>query len=399
MTRKTMNLPGILASLLTFIFLSEASAFGAPGFPPKSCEIAVYYFPQWHVDPWNKQAYKRDWTEWELVQRAQPRFEGHKQPKQPLWGFEMEDDPKVMAKKIEAAATHGVDVFVFDWYWLERGSFLSGALERGFLGAVNRQKLKFAVMWANDDIQYGRGAVSEDVFVKATDHMIRRYFPQPNYWRVGGALYLSIFRVEKLVEGLGGVKRTAEVLQRLRERVAGAGLGKLHLNGVQRWNQALDAKRAQYREDSATMRRLGFDSVTSYHWIQFQVIPDFPATSYARYRDLAVAAMRRLPKLYDLPYFPVVCMGWDSSPRTPQDKPFERKGYPWEPVLVNNTPAEFRKALEMGKTCLDNRPGLSRVLFIEAWNEWTEGSYLEPDTEHGFGYLEQIRSVFGHANR
>ncbi|MGO8902351.1 MAG: glycoside hydrolase family 99-like domain-containing protein [Isosphaeraceae bacterium] len=36
-----------------------------------------------------------------------------------------------------------------------------------------------------------------------------------------------------------------------------------------------------------------------------------------------------------------------------------------------------------------------RVLTVNSWNEWTEGSYIEPDTVHGTKYLEAIRDVFG----
>ena len=56
-------------------------------------------------------------TEWELLKQAKPRFPGHLQPNVPQWGYEMDNDPAVMAKKIDAAADNGVDHFIFDWYW------------------------------------------------------------------------------------------------------------------------------------------------------------------------------------------------------------------------------------------------------------------------------------------
>jgi len=55
----------------------------------------------------------------------------------------------------------------------------------------------------------------------------------------------------------------------------------------------------------------------------------------------------------------------------------------------------FRDALAQAKAFLDGRPSVPRILTINAWNEWTEGSYLEPDTVHGLKYLEAVRSVFG----
>ena len=43
---------------------------------------------------------------------------------------------------------------------------------------------------------------------------------------------------------------------------------------------------------------------------------------------------------------------------------------------------------------LDAQPHGPKVLTINAWNEWTEGSYLEPDTVNRLGYLEALKAVF-----
>lgn len=69
-------------------------------FQNKKIDVSVYYFPNYHADVRNEKWHGRGWNEWDLVKCARPRFEGHDQPKEPLWGYEDESDPKVMAKKL-----------------------------------------------------------------------------------------------------------------------------------------------------------------------------------------------------------------------------------------------------------------------------------------------------------
>ena len=115
----------------------------------KDFKIAAYYFPNYHVDAHNERIHGKGWTEWELVKNAKPHFDGHLQPKIPLWGYENEADPKVMAHKISEAKKYGVDCFIFDSYFYEDEDFLGGCLDNGFLKSENKGELKFALMWAN----------------------------------------------------------------------------------------------------------------------------------------------------------------------------------------------------------------------------------------------------------
>lgn len=370
-------------------------------------QIAAYYFPNYHHEPINEAWHGAGWNEWEVVKRATPRFPDHKQPKIPLWGYEDEADPAVMAKKIDAAADHGLSAFIFDWYWHEEGPFLGSCLEKGFLEAPNHDRLKFAVMWANHDwleihpaarVQpypvRRRGPVSRAAFEAATQHMIDHYFSHPAYWRVDGKLYFSIYELMSLVKGLGGLAQTREALTSFRARVRSAGLGELHLNAVVWGIETLPTENT-LTEPNAILHDLGIDSVTSYVWVHHIPFTHFPDTPYARMREQCRREHMRLSEEFGLPYFPNVTVGWDSSPRTIQSDVFEEVGYPYYPVYTGNTPQEFQKALEDMRSFLDNKPSSLKIGTINAWNEWTEGSYLEPDTESGYGYLEAIRTVFG----
>lgn len=109
-------------------------------------QLAAYYFPNYHRDARNRIVHGEGWTEWELVKAARPRWPGHRQPNVPHWGETDEANPADMAQKIDAAADHGIDAFIFDWYHYEDGPFLQRGLDEGFLGAPNRARLKFALM-------------------------------------------------------------------------------------------------------------------------------------------------------------------------------------------------------------------------------------------------------------
>lgn len=373
---------------------------------PGDYHVGCYYFPNYHVDPRNERVHGKGWTEWEVVKRACPRFAGHEQPRVPRWGYEDEADPRVMARKIAAAADHGVDGFIFDWYWYDDGPFLNRCLERGFLRAPNRERLRFSCMWANHDWTdihpAGRrqpytllypGRVTPATFRRMTDHVIRRYFRHPSYWRIAGCPYFSVYDLGQLLRSFGTLAGTRRALDDFRARTCRAGLPGLHLNAVL-WGRPVLPGTAVPADPVELVRTLGFDSVTSYVWVHHAALGKRRTIAYRRmqraYRAYWLETARRCP----LPYFPNVTVGWDASPRTvPSERWDPTAGYPYTPIIAGATPAAFRQALREAKRGLAGAP--VRILNINSWNEWTEGSYLEPDTRHGMAYLQAVREVFG----
>jgi hypothetical protein len=368
--------------------------------------IACYYFPNYHPgDPRNQQAHGKGWSEWELVKAARPRFPGHFQPNVPLWGYCDESDPQVMARKIDAAADHGVDVFLYDWYYYDDGPFLNRGLDLGYLKAGNNARVKFALMWANHDWinihPYKRnaprtvlypGVVSPESFEKICDHVIAQYFSQPSYWRIDGKPYFSFYDLGKLMENFGSLPAAQAALERFRAKAKAAGLPGLHLNAVS-WGRPVLPVEKVPADPAKLVKDLGFDSVSSYVWVHHVSFPKLQ-TDYDFARDKYLEYWDRAEQMFDVPYFPNVTMGWDPSPRTVQSEEYGNFGYPLTNTLAGNTPERFREALLKARQRLQERVAGPRVLTINAWNEWTEGSYLEPDEVHGLKYLEAIGEVF-----
>jgi hypothetical protein len=115
--------------------------------------VAAYIWPSCHDEKMSHEAlWGEGIGEWEIIKKGDPRFDGHYQPRIPLWGYVMDDDPVAWEQKINAATDHGVNVFIFDWYWYDGKPYLEETVDSGFLKAGNNKKMKFYLMWANHDV-------------------------------------------------------------------------------------------------------------------------------------------------------------------------------------------------------------------------------------------------------
>lgn len=360
----------------------------------KDYYVAAYIWPSCHDDVL---AREKLWSEgsgeWEVIKKGNPRFDGHYQPRLPLWGYELDNDPKVVEKWIDVATDHGVNVFVYDWYWYDGGPFLESALNDGFLKARNNTKMQFYIMWANHDVKYNYWNVhrykdNTDILWDAkvdwknyqiiVDRVINQYFKCPNYFKINGEPVFSIFSVHKLMESFGNSEEQArKALDYFREQVKKAGFPGLHIQ----WNQGggsmlSEAAAGQFRN---RVKAMGFNSVAMYNMGGFD-------EDYLAYGANSIRIREQMDALLDVPVFPCVSIGWDDTPRFPAKDIHDVVHY-------HNTPQSFAALLAKAKHYADSHPGQPRLITINAWNEWVEGSYLLPDRLNGFGYLEAVKEV------
>lgn len=370
----------------------------------KEVQLAAYYFPNYHADPLNEARHGAGWTEWRLLQCARPRFPGHLQPKMPLWGYEDESDPKVMEKKARTAAEYGLSAFIFDWYWYEEGCFLSGGLEKGFFGGGAGKYLPFALMWANHDwtdifpkkihkpgeLLY-KGQISREKGYEAFDYISEKYFSRGDYWKVNGGFYFSVYELAGFIRTFGGLEGAKKAIEYFRG--AAAKYGRIHLNCIYYETPILQGE-AAYRDFNKTVNYLGFDSVTGYTWLHHHAT-DKLLFDYKELAEMSLNDYGAFKNMFTLPYYPNVSAGWDSSPRTVQSDTYGNyEEYPFSSVVTGNTPEAFGRALRRTYELVKNASG-AKVITLNAWNEWSEGSYIEPDTRYGYAYLEEIGKIFG----
>lgn len=384
-------------SLLFAFLCCSIFAFGEG--KKQQYDVAAYIWPAYHDDPRFKEIniFPEGKGEWEAIYKAKPKFEGHRQPRVPLWGYLDEADPKVQEKKINTALKYGVNTFIFDWYWYDDKPFLERVLNEGFLKARNNEKMKFYLMWANHTQTgyldpnepdkskvFWKGEVDFDIFDRFTDHVIKDYFMRPNYYKIDGMPVFAIYELSTFINGLGGMEEAKKALDHFRNKCVKAGLKGVHLQAIL-WH-ALPSTLSGVPGDKSdtqenTVKYLGFSSLTNYQWVHFVSMNQ----DYASWGEKAVSKYKEFSESFSIPYFPHVSIDWDNNPRFP--------GGP-QPAVSNVTPQKFEKFLYKAKEFIDKHPNQTPLVTINAWNEWGEGSYLEPDTEYKYGFLKAVKKVF-----
>lgn len=389
------------------LFLLFGCVFAAE--TPAKVEVMCVYYPHWHSYPKGNEWFGADrWKEgeWEFVKTAKKRFPGHKWPLRPLPGYLNGKDPKDVETEIALASNAGIDVFLYDYYYYDGQITQEEALEEGFLKAKNRHLMKFALMWCYHDrvdsfrcgygtekrLLMGRKHVPEEL-VGLIDVSIERYFNKPEYWRKNGKLFFSIFNANNFVVKVGREKVRQAIVE-ARARVRAAGLGELELNAQ---NVPFD--------QVGLMKEIGFDSVTHYGFNTFSI----PYANREFKDGCRLFDFGRVPEPLKkrseqfaggpLPYYPVVPVGWDVTPRCRLDEPFPWRSvgngapaYPYCGTFTNVTPETVERCLREAKELAEKTSG---VVYINGWNEYTEGTYLLPTLREGDAMLRAVARVFG----
>jgi len=347
----------------------------ASGAPLRAKAIA-FYLTQFHAIPENDEWWGKGFTEWTNVARGYPRFIDHYQPRVPRdLGFYDLGQDGVLERQVEMARAAGIHGFSFYYYWFDGKRLLENPLER-FL-ADRSIDFPFCLMWANENWTRRWDGQEEELLMEQTYDPdrdadliddLQRHFDDDRYIRIGGRPVLLIYRLD--------------IIPDLRD-------------SVDRWRRIWKLRHgedplilaAQTFGNSDDPRPFGLDGAFEFPphqvgghggWLNDELElldPTFTA-GVLSYATSMKASLSRLHP--DFPLVKTIIPSWDNDAR--------RQGQGL--VVHGSTPDLYENWLRgLADIATAHPVDGESLVFINAWNEWAEGAYLEPDVHYGAAYL------------
>ena len=372
----------------------------------KEKKVIAFYLPQFHRIPENDQWWGEGFTEWTNTKKAKPLFDGHYQPKTPLnEDYYDLSDVTVMERQATLAKEYGLYGFCYYHYWFKNGKKL---LEKPVENMLNDPKvdIPFCLCWANEnwtrnwdggnfeviaEQEYGNQAEWEKHF----DYLLP-FFKDDRYIKYQGKPLMVIYKPDQIYQ-------IDSMLRFWRKRAIENGLpGLLFLRQhpgdiyggidyaikfqpISLWNgwqgysdvdkKSIGRDIKQIIKKTAVM--LGFEKE-----VQKKLVKQFQSERKTSMPTLLYDYDEAWDAILNQQEFgSIFCSGafvsWDNTARNKHGR-----------IFHGASPEKFKSYFSQ----LLQKDSAMNLIFINAWNEWGEGAYLEPDEEYGYAYLDAIKA-------
>ena len=345
-------------------------------------KVIAFYLPQFHPIPENDKFWGKGFTEWTNVRKSTPQFTGHYQPHLPGdLGFYDLRSAEVQSLQIEIAKQYGIYGFCYHYFWFNGKRLLQKPLEQ-FLSNKNLD-FPFCLCWANENWTRTWDGMENDILIKQNHspeddiNFISDIAPalrDNRYIRFNQKPIIIVYKTSLFPDP----KATA---QRWREYCLKNGVGEIYLI----------ATRVNGFQDPVS---IGFDATVEFppheqnsreHTGKVNLLnPQFQGHIYD-FNDLADTYLKIFSDKY--PNLKTVTPGWDNSARRPGNGA----------VFLGSGTVPYsrwlRGACEQTINSAKNTNNFPPFIFINAWNEWGEGAYLEPDRKYGYANLNVTANI------
>jgi hypothetical protein len=317
------------------------------------------------------------------VKKAKPLFEGHRQPILPSdeVGFYDLKDPEVLRRQAKTAKDHGIDGFVFHYYWFDGRKVLDTPINNWLNDPTI--DLPLAICWANEPWTRRWDGLEHDVLIPQAhgEDWANRFWDDispilndPRYIRVDGAPMLVIYRA-------GDIPDPVEAIRTWRQRAADDGHPALHVILVAPSRDFTGQERGLRKQANATIAfppgsGLALESLSHLETVKASAVRG-DVYAYA-----SCFSHQRPGPSGDEP-LTTVFPGWDNTARRGAD------AY----VFHGSDPVSWARSLRSA----NGNP--QPLLFVNAWNEWAEGACLEPTRRFGASSLRGLLDTHLHAGQ
>jgi ADP-heptose:LPS heptosyltransferase len=342
----------------------------------------AFYLPQFHPIAENNWAHGMGFSEWHNVIKAKPLFRGHYQPRIPgELGFYDLRSEEALDRQIHLAQEHGISGFCFYYYSFNGRKPLYKPIENFLKSHIDAP---FMCVWANENWTKRWDGGDREVII-AQHHSdvddllvlreLIRLFSDPRYVKIKGRPVFMVYKPHLFPD----IRRSVDLW---REEIVRQGFSDIYLVMVDDW-----------KLDPHHPREIGFDA--SYEIPSNIVPPEVLWSDTAelglchefagRIVDYAKFARYHMSRPFPgYTRFRTVMLPWDNTPR-----------YGLQAIVHVNGQGDAYK-LWVLQALLDTYQYFEtdeRLVFLHSWNEWCEGTYLEPDSKYGRFFLEQTREA------
>lgn len=373
----------------------------------KEVKVIAFYLPQYHPIPENDKAYGKGFTEWTNVKKATPLFENHYQPRIPYnHNYYSLLDLETMKNQVKLAKDNGIYGFCYYHYWFTGGIKL---LEKPIERMLKHPELDmpFCLCWANENWTKKWDGGNNEIIVEQSygdeedlDHHVDylcEFFRDNRYITIDGMPLLIIYRPNL-------IPKIDKVVRRIREKVKENGFKgvKIAVQHPQYYIEGVNLDLFDYYIQFQPLFVQNVDHKNEMSGFSHLVKNLVVKLGMTKLRNILGGIKRKycnqagelVHRDYDedwgkiLSYKPEskkliagAFVDWDNTPRS-------KKGLVYDGASPEKFGAYFKRLVQKVEKEYDEK-----FIFINAWNEWAEGAYLEPDERYGYSYLENLKQA------
>ncbi|MBE6377195.1 MAG: hypothetical protein E7051_00075 [Lentisphaerae bacterium] len=341
----------------------------------------AFYLPQFHTFPENDQWWGKGFTEWTNTRKALPQYPSHYQPREPHddIGYYDLSDYRTLQRQAEQIKKHGLYGLCIYHYWFSGKRLLEKPVD--LLLEHPEIDLKFCLCWANENWTRTWDGLDREILISQKhenydiDYIkdLKKYIMDPRYIRIDGEPLVMVYRP-------GILPDPAKTFSLWRQWAMENGIGKIRI-----WVVRGCANTAESIMIEGADGEVEFPPTYLVPPVLLKENENKAQVFYYRNYVDEIVSGNSCTEKFNHPVYRGAMLGWDCAARR---KSFHgwygfspEYYYRWLRYNIDYTRRTHKES--------------ERFIFINAWNEWAEGTYLEPDKAFGYTNLNTTsRALF-----